>query len=161
MEKRNPYLLPANVTPVHYDIALKPDLKKFTFSGSETIRIAIHAPTEKIAFHALDLKVKNPELRLANGEKLKPKRSTKSKKLESLTLDFGQTLPTGEAELSLEFRGELNDKMHGFYRTSYSLNGAKTWGAATQFEATDARRAFPCWDEPAVKATFTVTLTVP
>jgi Aminopeptidase N len=51
--------------------------------------------------------------------------------------------------------------MHGFYRTSYSVNRVKKYGAATQFEATDARRAFPCWDEPAWKAKFTVTLIVP
>ena len=79
--------------------------------------------------------------------------------MESITLEFGEPIQPGEAELYLEFKGELNDKMHGFYRTSYLVNGAKTWGAATLFEATDARRCFPCWDEPERKATFTVTLT--
>ena len=162
MNHRNPYLLSNDVEPVHYDIALQPDLAKFTFSGSVTIQISIQQPTSKVILHALDLKVKSAEVRIpADSDPLKAKRITRSKKLETIILDFGKMLEPGNAELRLEFKGELNDKMHGFYRTSYFVNGEKKWGAATQFEATDARRTFPCWDEPERKATFTVTLTVP
>ena len=74
--------------------------------------------------------------------------------------NFGKTLE-GSASLKVEFEGKLNDKMHGFYRTSYTLNGVRKYGAATQFEATDARRTFPCWDEPARKTKFSVSLIVP
>ena len=68
----------------------------------------------------------------------------------------------GEAQIHLEFTGTLNDQMKGFYRSQYTSSDGETRHAAvTQFESTDARRALPCWDEPAVKATFDVTLVVP
>jgi puromycin-sensitive aminopeptidase len=161
-KKENPFLLPRCIEPVHYDIDLQADLEKFTFSGSETIKILIQQPTSTVTLHALDLRVKKAEIRSPLGSApITAKRKSRSRKMETLTFDFGQTLQPGEAELRLEFKGELNDKMHGFYRTSYTVNGQKKWGAATQFEATDARRAFPCWDEPERKATFTAKLTVP
>ena len=79
-----------------------------------------------------------------------------------VSFDFAESIPVGSAELAIEFTGELNDKLRGFYRSSYTdVDGNQRWMATTQFEATDARRAFPCWDEPAVKAAFDVTLVVP
>ena len=162
MKKPNPYRLPPGVEPLHYDIELQPNLADFMFSGKETVGISILEPTSKVVLHALDLKVADAAIRSpTSSEPLKPQRISRSRKMETITLDFGQPLPAGPAELNLKFKGELNDKMHGFYRTSYHVDGVKKWGAATQFEATDARRAFPCWDEPDRKATFAVTLTVP
>ena len=165
MRDRNPYLLPEEVEPVHYEIALQPNLADFTFQGSERITVIIRRPVSKITLHALDLKITKAQIcSPAGSEPLDARQIKPNKKLESITLDFGKggrKLKRGPAELIFEFEGELNDKMHGFYRTSYLVDGAKRWGAATHFEATDARRAFPCWDEPARKATFGVTLTVP
>ena len=85
---------------------------------------------------------------------------------QTVTLTFAKALPAGTGErgttLRLAFSGVLNDKMAGFYRSAYSAPGGVTRHmGVTQFEATDARRAFPCWDEPALKATFDVTLRVP
>src|SRR5207247_11186092 len=81
---------------------------------------------------------------------------------ERARLTFPRTLTPGEWRLTLRFTGILNDKLHGFYRSTYKdAAGASHTIAATQFEATDARRAFPCWDEPAFKAIFAVTLVVP
>ena len=72
------------------------------------------------------------------------------------------SLPTGPAILEIAFDGFLNDKLVGFYRSTYTdVNGVDHVIATTQFENTDARRAFPCWDEPSFKATFQVNLTVP
>ncbi|PIO38912.1 hypothetical protein AB205_0151840 [Aquarana catesbeiana] len=69
---------------------------------------------------------------------------------------------SGTGMLKIDFVGELNDKMKGFYRSKYNTaSGEVRYAAVTQFEATDARRAFPCWDEPAIKATFDVILIVP
>ena len=159
---KNPYRLSTDVEPLHYHISLTPDLAKFTFSGKETIIVRLNKAASKITLHCLDLKnlkaaIRTPKLAAA----FPALRITFNKKMETATLDFGQILKAGRAELTLEWEGELNDKMHGFYRTSYLVNGEKRWGAATQFEATDARRAFPCWDEPATKATFSASLTVP
>src|SRR5262249_12894151 len=74
---------------------------------------------------------------------------------------FASARPIGPAVLSLSFTGTLNDKLRGFYRSRYRDPGGEwRWLAATQFEATDARRAFPCWDEPDFKAVFAVTLVI-
>ncbi|ERE67573.1 importin subunit beta-1 [Cricetulus griseus] len=81
---------------------------------------------------------------------------------EKVTLSFPSTLQTGTGTLKIDFVGELNDKMKGFYRSKYTTPaGEVRYAAVTQFEATDARRAFPCWDEPAIKATFDISLVVP
>ncbi|MBI3689260.1 MAG: M1 family metallopeptidase, partial [Mycolicibacterium aromaticivorans] len=81
---------------------------------------------------------------------------------QTLTLAFEDSIPPGKARLDIQFSGTLNDKLHGFYRSQYTTaEGAQRYLAATQFEATDARRAFPCWDEPACKARFQVTLVIP
>lgn len=80
---------------------------------------------------------------------------------EILVLEFPETLPIGIGVLSIRFEGTLNDKMKGFYRSTFEHNGEKKNMAVTQFEPADARRCFPCWDEPACKATFKITLDVP
>ena len=81
---------------------------------------------------------------------------------ETATLNFKEKLHIGDALLNLKFTGILNDKMKGFYRSKYvGPDSKERWIASTQFEATDARRAFPCWDEPALKAKFNITLIVP
>ncbi|XP_010049218.2 aminopeptidase M1 [Eucalyptus grandis] len=80
---------------------------------------------------------------------------------EILVLEFPETLPTGIGVLAIDFDGILNDEMKGFYRSTYEHNGEKKNMAVTQFEPVDARRCFPCWDEPACKATFKISLDVP
>ena len=95
-------------------------------------------------------------------ESFKASRIEYNKKFETVTFHFKKKLKAGKGYLlTLEFVGELNEQMHGFYRTSYLVKGKRCWGAATQFEATDARRAFVCADEPAAKARFRATLIVP
>ncbi|OFW00513.1 MAG: hypothetical protein A3G20_08495 [Acidobacteria bacterium RIFCSPLOWO2_12_FULL_59_11] len=162
MKERNPYQLPADVEPLHYDLLLRPDFTNFTFSGTGTVLVRVKKPVSKLTLHCLDLQLKKAAIRSPrDGDRREAKTITLDKKMETATLDFGRRLKPGEAELYLDWEGELNDKMHGFYRTSYHVGGEKRWGAATQFEATDARRAFPGWDEPARKATFSAALTVP
>ncbi|HSE83168.1 MAG TPA: M1 family metallopeptidase [Thermodesulfobacteriota bacterium] len=156
---KNPILLPDDVEPVHYNLEIKTDFENFTFSGKEDVSIVTKQPTSKITLHAADLEIKKAYL-AAGGKVIHAKKISPNKKKETVTFNFGKKLE-GSASLKVEFVGRLNDKMHGFYRTSYTLNGMRKYGAATQFEATDARRAFPCWDEPAKKAKFTVTLIVP
>jgi puromycin-sensitive aminopeptidase len=80
----------------------------------------------------------------------------------TLTLTFDEELPLGDGQLTLKFKGILNSDMAGFYKCGYlDADGKKQIMSCTQFEALDARRAFPCWDEPAIKATFGITLIVP
>ena len=83
------------------------------------------------------------------------------KKNERVILKLEENLPVGTVDVHIAFTGILNDYMQGFYRSKYFVDGEERYMATTQFESTDARLAFPCWDEPALKATFRVFLTAP
>ncbi|PSN57011.1 Puromycin-sensitive aminopeptidase [Blattella germanica] len=154
--------LPKTVVPVHYNLQLKPDLKTFLFEGHETIKIEVKEVTDKIVVNSLDLDIKSVNYITSSGSKIKPLDTNLSVEDETLTLKFGEPIPVGEGALEFHFTGELNDKMKGFYRSKYmSPDGEECYAGVTQFEATDARRCFPCWDEPAIKATFDIALVVP
>ncbi|OAY71244.1 Aminopeptidase M1-B [Ananas comosus] len=98
---------------------------------------------------------------LSSYDELKPSEVVAVEEDEILVVGFDTTLPIGDGELRIGFTGTLNDQMRGFYRSKYEYNGEIRNMAVTQFEAVDARRCFPCWDEPAFKATFKITLEVP
>jgi puromycin-sensitive aminopeptidase len=153
-------LLPDNVRPSKYAITLAPDFTTFKAQGSEEIQVSVKAPTSTIVVHSNDIVIHSAEL-VANGVTHKATKISLDEKEERATFQFEKELPVGEAVLKVKFEATLNDAMAGFYRSSYTVNGEKRWMATTQFEATDARRAFPCWDEPAVKAIFEITLVVP
>jgi aminopeptidase 2 len=156
-------LLPTTATPSHYSVHLTPDMEAFTFSGEETVSLIINeGGISEIQLHALDITIASASFHTASGANIASTGITYQKeKLQTATIAFSESLPAGPGELKLAFQGELNDKMCGFYRSTYEVDGVKKVMATTQFEATDARRAFPCWDEPAQKATFAFTLTVP
>ena len=139
---QNRYRLDRAIEPRAYAIELEPDLSRFTFKGHERITIHPARPFSKITLHAAELLITKAVLRSATGTPLRANHITYEKALETATLHFSSRLPAGrELTLELDFEGILNDKMHGFYRTSYQVNGQQRWGAATQFEATDARRS--------------------
>lgn len=158
----NPYRLDRNVLPQSYDLWIEPDLAQFKFEGRASIWIKAAKSFTSITLHAVELEIQHAALMTVEGVRVGSRSVRFDKKMETVTIEFGRSFtPQETGTLELEFTGTLNDQMHGFYRTSYDYLGKKTWGAATQFEATDARRAFPCWDEPDMKATFKVTLRVP
>ena len=151
-------VLPETASPSKYRITLQPDLHNFTFKGEQSVDLMVLEPTSTIVLNALGLEITSVALH-ANGTTLSSHSVTLDKEAETATLDFGETIQPGEARLEMAFTGELNDKLMGFYRSEYtSQDGETRYLATTQFEPTDARRAFPCWDEPAKKATFQVTL---
>ena len=157
----NKYRLDRTLEPLSYAITLTPDLKRFTFTGHETIRLRAHSGFSRVTLHAAELKVSKAQFRTSRGM-IPAKRISYDPKMETISLDFNRPLAASNGlSLDIHFSGVINDKMHGFYRTSYQIGGQKHWGGATQFEATDARRAFPCWDEPDRKAVFDLTLRVP
>jgi puromycin-sensitive aminopeptidase len=160
MPTEKPYRLPTTVTPKRYEIRLTPDLTTWTFTGEETIVIQVHEPVGEIVFNAAELELYSAATNLAGGEVL-PCSVSLDGENERATLRCAETVPAGDCELRLQFSGVLNDKLHGFYRSTYKgADGQDKPLASTQFESTDARRAFPCWDEPAFKAVFQVTLVV-
>ncbi|PKB58873.1 MAG: hypothetical protein BZY83_04855, partial [SAR202 cluster bacterium Casp-Chloro-G2] len=151
-------VLPETVRPSKYRITLQPDLNDFTFKGEQSIDLMVLEPTSTIMLNVIDLTITSVALH-ANGTTLTARSIDLDKGGETATLDFGETIQPGDGRLEMAFTGELNDKLMGFYRSEYtSQDGETRYLATTQFEPTDARRAFPCWDEPAKKATFEVTL---
>ena len=159
---KNNVRLSKNVVPIKYEIELKPDLENFTFEGVETITLSLLQNTKKITLHAKDIEIDTVSI-LIGKEKIFGEISY-NEKSETATFTFPKSLLRGSAsqlKLALVFRGILNDKMRGFYRSKYNIGKKEYHLATTQFEATDARRAFPCFDEPAQKAIFHISLIVP
>ena len=153
--------LPATVAPVRYDLRLEPDLETATFAGEETVTITVREPVGEIILNAAELSIQAVAVEDSGGRVIQGTAAL-DEATERARLIFPAPIAPGPARLTLRFTGILNDRLHGFYRSTYKdAAGAMHVIAATQFEATDARRAFPCWDEPAWKAVFGVTLVVP
>ena len=156
----NPYRLPRSVVPVRYDIRLEPDLTTFGFTGTETIAVTVSEPVTEILLNAVDLAITMVRIE-RDGAETQAGTATPQPEHERYQLTFAQPIAPGSWRLVLTFTGTLNDKLRGFYRSTYKDSaGVPHVLAATQFEATDARRAFPCWDEPEFKAVFASTLVV-
>ena len=147
-----------DIIPLDYKIQIKPDLENFTFEGIETINLNVFRSTRNITLHSKELEIETAEVRI-NQQKIFGK-IIYNKKSETTTFTFPKFVPAGKIKLTIVFKGVLNDKMRGFYKSSYFIEEKKHHIATTQFEATDARRAFPCFDEPAHKAIFHVLLAI-
>ena len=155
------YRLPTTVVPSRYDLRLEPDLDKATFSGEETVTVEVREPVTEIVLNAAELRIESAVMEDASGALVEGSVAL-DEPAERARILFPAPIAPGPWRLRLRFTGILNDRLHGFYRSSYKdAAGVAHTIAATQFEATDARRAFPCWDEPAAKAVFGVTLVVP
>ena len=144
-----------DVAPINYELIFEPDLKRFTFDGTESISIICKKPTSIITMHCAELKIKSCKVK-STGKLIKSTMKINEKK-EELQIKLGTKIK-GKATINLEFQGILNDRLLGFYRSQYKQGGRIKYLATTQFEAADARRAFPCWDEPQTKATFEISI---
>jgi puromycin-sensitive aminopeptidase len=154
----DPYRLPRHVVPIRYDLRLEPDLTAARFAGQETITLTIHHATSEIVLNVIELDIMSAQIAGDSGSS-KQATIALDASLERCHLTFTTPLSPGTWRLTVTFSGTLNDKLRGFYRSTYKdERGATHSLAATQFEATDARRAFPCWDEPDFKAVFATTL---
>jgi puromycin-sensitive aminopeptidase len=158
MEDEAHYRLPRTVVPSRYDLTLEADLAEATFAGSEVVTVAVEEPVEEIVLNADDLELSGGRLEGPGGT-LEVTSIRLDPENERAHLSLSGTAEPGEWRLSLDFRGRLSDQLEGFYRSTYKDDAGRTQViATTQFESTDARRAFPCWDEPDLKAVFGVTL---
>lgn len=117
---------------------------------------------KEIILNAVDIEISKISLQGSDAGIQLPKETNLSTVDETLTLRFSDPIPVGQYTLNIVFSGVLNDKLRGLYRSKYlNEKGEERFAAVTQFESTDARRCFPCWDEPALKATFDISLIVP
>ena len=159
-EKKLSVRLPSNAVPIHYAITLKPDMESRTFYGHETISISLKKQTKKITLHSKELAIKSASV-IFGKNNIEASHISYDPQMETATFEFSSMLQKGKLKLSIVFEGILADNMRGFYTSTYSIDDKEHVMATTQFEATDARRAFPCFDEPAQKAVFDVNLIIP
>lgn len=149
--------LPSTLTPIHYDLTVHPNISEQTFTGRVIVHFKADQSTSLIVLHAKTLVIDDDEVSLRN-------RRVKSWQLcdvkEQMAIYADRSYSTGEEDyLTISFKGNLSDHLRGLYRSSYKTkSGERKYVAVTQFEPTDARRMFPCWDEPAYKANFTVAI---
>jgi puromycin-sensitive aminopeptidase len=152
--------LSKNVTPQRYALTIRPDLEAFTFMGEEIIDVVLVKSEKNITLHSKNLEILSGFFRVGKNkiEVIKISYNTKS---ETVTVQFEKAIPKGRGKLHLQFRGIISESLRGFYRSKYIHQGKTQHMAVTQFEATDARQAFPCFDEPAHKAVFELSVVVP
>ncbi|XP_001599897.2 puromycin-sensitive aminopeptidase isoform X2 [Nasonia vitripennis] len=162
-EKKPFHRLPTNVKPHHYKIELQPDLVGFTFDGKQDVSIEVVESTNTVSLNSCDINIKSAVYNDGTGKTIQAKDIATNAENETASIIFPEQLPLGKSGfIRMEFKGEINDKLKGLYRSKYtSPDGTVKHAAVTQFEASDARRCFPCWDEPALKATFDISLVVP
>jgi puromycin-sensitive aminopeptidase len=155
------YRLPSGVRPRRYEVELTPDLEAFRFEGHEIVTLDVLEPLRELVCNAVELEISEARMELPSGLELAG-RVALDQEAQRATIAFDQALePASGYRLVVDFSGILNDHLHGFYRSSFTAeDGTEQVIAVTQFEPADARRAFPCWDEPDYKASFAVSLVV-
>ena len=155
LDTLDPYRLPAGATPNRYDIRLRPALDDSTFIGTVSIQLDVAIETDTFVLNAAELTIGECSV---NGT---PATAELVEEADRLIVRTTAPIATGSATMNISFAGILNDKLRGFYRSTYNdANGAEQVIATTQMQSTDCRRAFPCWDEPEFKAVFGITLDI-
>ena len=144
-----------DIVPVNYELTFEPDLKNFTFDGTESISAICKKNTNIISMNCAEIKIKSCTVTW-NGDVI-PSSVKLDEKKEQLQIKLAKKIKN-DVKIDLTFQGILNDRLLGFYRSQYKQGGKTKFLATTQFEAADARRAFPCWDEPEAKATFDISI---
>ncbi len=146
--------LPAGVVPIHYDISVAPDLAAAAFTGDVTIRVSLSKPSSRIVLNAAEITFK--DVRITAGGITQTATVTLDAKNEQAVFSVPRAVPAGEAQIAIRYDGILNDDLRGLYLSK--ANNRRY--AVTQLEATDARRMFPSFDEPAFKATYALSATI-
>jgi len=152
--------LPKEVVPTDYSVRIIPDIDKLTFAGTETVKLDVRSRVRQLVLNALELKIEAASI---DGKELPASAIKIDEKNDLLALALPSELATGEHTLTLRFTGKINEQGQGLFYMRYQEqgSGARKTMLGSQFEATDARRFFPCWDEPVFRARFQLTAVVP
>ena len=154
-----PGQLPKTVVPRHYAIRIIPDLEKFTTRGSVAIDIEVLKPVDEIRLNALNLSATHATLISGRKEiEIKPRLDASK---QTIVLDLSDTLKPGKYRLNIEFEGKITEQAQGLFYVNYPAPAGRKIMLGTQMEPSDARRMFPCWDEPVFRATFELTAVLP
>ncbi|PSN47508.1 hypothetical protein C0J52_02250 [Blattella germanica] len=155
------FRLPKYAIPLTYNISMKPDLEEFSFEGRVSIEVEIQENTKRITMHSYKLNIQEVKVSGSNGTI--NNNFDINEKHQFLIISSENELVSGQkCVIDIIFNGTLSDDMQGFYRSSYKdKNGNIRWIAASKFQATHARKAFPCFDEPQFKAKFTIQINTP
>ncbi len=150
---RDPYRLPRAVFPHRYAVSLEPEVSQSSFAGTVSITVEANAAVDEIVLNAIELDIHAVTL---DGQAVPFHLETETERLV-----ISSPMVTGTAIIDISFTGILNDKLRGFYRSTYTdEQGTEHIIACSQMQATDCRRAFPCFDEPDFKAAFGITLVI-
>ncbi|XP_040185208.1 glutamyl aminopeptidase [Rana temporaria] len=164
------FRLPSHIRPLHYDLEIKPEMDKDTYTGTVTIWLKLTRKDKNLWLHIRENEISGqPKLRDHSGQEIQLSQCFEYRPQEYLVMEFAQELqPNADDDkledtylLTLQFSGQLNGSLVGFYRTTYQENGVTKSIAATDHEPTDARKSFPCFDEPNKKATYKITIIHP
>lgn len=154
--------LPRDVRPTHYEVAIDPDAAALAFKGNVAISIDVLQPTASITLNAVDLKVTSARLSQSKGgTPLATPKIEISEAAQTATFTFDKPIPHGSYRLELEYTGKIGTQAAGLFAIDYDSPAGRKRALYTQFEAADARRMIPSWDEPAYKATFALRVNVP
>ena len=143
-----------SVYPINYNLEIEPNLAKFVYNGKLILDISIKKKTRFVELNILELIIDKIEL---NEIELKHEENREN---QILKIDLNEEL-VGDIQLRIEFRGEINDKLAGIYRSKYMENDEEKYVAVSQMQESDARRAFPCFDSPEYKSTYEISYLVP
>jgi len=157
-----PTQLPRTVRPAHYDITIEPDAAALTFHGTVAIAVDVLAPVESLTLNAIDMKFASVRLSDGKGKAvLAGPKITTDDAAQTATFAFGKSIPSGQYRLAIDYTGKIGTQATGLFAIDYDTAAGRKRALYTQFEASDARRMIPSWDEPAHKATFTLEAVVP
>lgn len=154
--------LPKTVKPIKYHIQITTDFKTNSFEGHEYVEMKILEETSKLVLNMKEIEITSAALITSKLSFLEVKNIEIDREKQRTTLCFDNELQKGCSNLYITFKGSLKKDMAGLYLSTYKTpDGQEKTMAVTQFEDSDARKAFPCWDEPALKARFQLTLVIP
>ena len=154
--------LPRSVRPSHYDVAVTPHAGSMNFDGQVTVTVDVLTPTASITLNAIDLKFSKVSLVPVTGSATfaAPKVAVDAN-AQTAIFTFAKPIPVGSYRLSMDYTGKIDTQANGLFVIDYDTKAGHKQALYTQFENSDARRFIPSWDEPAYKATFSLTATVP